>query len=87
MSNITEPISHIYCILCFIDKFTAFSDALKDLNLELVGPYDILAGKQFQTMENSASLCLHYRYFYDPPEFVTVLKGDDNVGLHIGYYR
>ena len=56
------------------------------LNLELVGPYDILAGKTFQTPEDSGSLCLHYRYFRDPPEFVTVLKGDDSVGLHVGYY-
>ncbi|XP_028406605.1 histone PARylation factor 1-like [Dendronephthya gigantea] len=62
-------------------------DALKDVSLELVGPYDILSGKEFQTTENSCSLCLHYRYFCDPPEFVTVLKGDDTVGLHIGYYR
>ena len=62
-------------------------DALKELNLELVGPYDILSGKKFQATENSGSLCLHYRYFCDPPEFVTVLKGDSTVGLHIGYYR
>lgn len=67
--------------------FTYYLDALKEFNVYLVGPYDILSGKKFKTTENSSSLCLHYRYFCDPPEFVTVLKGDDSVGLHIGYYR
>ena len=67
--------------------YISILDALKDLNVHLVGPYDILSGKKFKTTENSGSLCLHYRYFCDPPEFVTVLKGDDSVGLHIGYYR
>ena len=67
--------------------FTYYLDALKELNVYLVGPYDILSGKKFKTTEDSGSLCLHYRYFCDPPEFVTVLKGDDSVGLHIGYYR
>ena len=30
---------------------------------------------------------LHYRYFYDPPEFLTVLKGEAESGFHIGYFR
>ena len=79
-------ISPIVTLLTLIFPIV-FSEALKELNLELVGPYDILSGKKFQTTENSGSLCLHYRYFCDPPEFVTVLKGDNTVGLHIGYYR
>jgi len=30
---------------------------------------------------------LHWRYYYDPPEFLTVIKGDDKSGFHLGYYR
>lgn len=63
-------------------------DALKDdLNLELVGPYDVLAGKEFKSTEDKVPYSLHYRYIYDPPEFITVLKGDETQGFHIGYYR
>ncbi|XP_046851818.1 histone PARylation factor 1-like [Xenia sp. Carnegie-2017] len=56
------------------------------VNLELVGPYDVLMDRKFKTRDENEGLCLHYRYFYDPPEFVTVLKGDDSLGFHIGYY-
>lgn len=65
---------------------TKLLDALKDINLELVGPYDVLMDRKFKTRDENEGLCLHYRYFYDPPEFVTVLKGDDSLGFHIGYY-
>lgn len=30
---------------------------------------------------------LHWRYYYDPPEFLTVIKGDDEKQFHIGYFR
>lgn len=30
---------------------------------------------------------IHWRYYRDPPEFQTVLKGDDKTGYHIGYFR
>ncbi|XP_076274246.1 histone PARylation factor 1 [Rhynchophorus ferrugineus] len=63
-------------------------NALKDVGLQLVGPYDVLAGKFYNIDEPSeADYLIHWRYFYDPPEFQTILKGDDKTGFHIGYFR
>ncbi|XP_033631431.1 histone PARylation factor 1-like [Asterias rubens] len=64
-------------------------DALKEtLGLQLVGPYDVLAGELKRTSESKrASYCLHWRYYYDPPEFQTVVRGDDDTQHHLGYYR
>ena len=57
---------------------------MKDsLGLELVGPYHMLAGK-LKGVPTEKCL-LHYRYFHDPPELLTVLARAD--GFHIGYYR
>lgn len=43
---------------------------------------------KFDNNKKSTSECLiHWRYFRDPPEFQTVLKGDDKFGYHIGYFR
>ena len=55
------------------------------VGLELVGPYHVLAGRLKGVPWNKC--VLHYRYFYDPPEFLTVLKGEAESGLHIGYFR
>ena len=60
--------------------------ALKDtLGLELTGPYDVIAGR-LRGIPTEKCL-LHSRYFYDPPEFLTVLKGEAEKGFHIGYFR
>ncbi|XP_035682312.1 histone PARylation factor 1-like isoform X2 [Branchiostoma floridae] len=62
--------------------------ALDDaLGLELVGPYDLLADKVVTEGAQDADFLLHWRYFYDPPEFLTVIKGDDETQHHIGYFR
>lgn len=43
---------------------------LKSLHLDLVGPFDVLAGKFNDVPQFEPSQYLrHYRYFYDPPEF------------------
>ena len=68
------------------------SDALlKLLDLQLVGSYDILAGKHKGVTTNKhgkrPNYLLHWRYYYDPPEFQTVIKGDDHTQFHIGYFR
>ncbi|KAL3879005.1 hypothetical protein ACJMK2_031327 [Sinanodonta woodiana] len=64
---------------------------LKPLGLRLVGPYDILAGKHkgiTKTKDGKrVNFLLHWRYYYDPPEFQTVIKGDDSKQFHIGYFR
>lgn len=62
--------------------------ALKDVGLVLVGPFDVLAGKFNNTPEKEVEeYVLHWRYFYDPPEFQTVIMRNDNSGFHIGYFR
>nr|6TX1_A Chain A, Predicted protein [Nematostella vectensis]6TX1_B Chain B, Predicted protein [Nematostella vectensis] len=61
-------------------------DALMDtMGLQLVGPYDVLTGKLDGLSESSYHL--HWRYYYDPPEFMTVIRGNEDQGFHIGYYR
>lgn len=61
------------------------------LGWKLVGPYDILAGKHKGISRNKngrrPNYLLHYRYYYDPPEFMTVIRGDDKTQFHIGYFR
>lgn len=58
------------------------------LGLRLVGPYDILAGKH-KIKKKSASLNfnLHWRFYYDPPEFQTIIIGDSKTQFHMGYFR
>ncbi|XP_062905564.1 histone PARylation factor 1 isoform X3 [Mobula hypostoma] len=57
------------------------------LGLQLVGPYDILAGKHKVTTNPEPNYLLHWRYFYDPPEFQTVIAGDTGRQYHLGYFR
>ena len=69
--------------------FILLLEALNEsLGLKLVGPYDILSGTFDDVSESDiTSYHLHWRYFYDPPEFLTIIKGDDKTGYHLGYYR
>lgn len=71
-------------------KFTekSFSaDALRDtLGLKLVGPFDVLAGAH-KNLKSKPNVHLHWRFFYDPPEFQTILHGSDDRQHHFGYYR
>uniref|UniRef100_A0A8D0BT07 Histone PARylation factor 1 n=1 Tax=Salvator merianae TaxID=96440 RepID=A0A8D0BT07_SALMN len=64
-------------------------DALKSsLGLRLVGPYDILAGKHIQKNRlGNVNFNLHWRFFYDPPEFQTIVIGDNKTQYHMGYFR
>ncbi|XP_061440629.1 histone PARylation factor 1 isoform X1 [Rhineura floridana] len=64
-------------------------DALKSsIGLQLVGPYDILAGKHKKTSRSGdVNFSLHWRFFYDPPEFQTVFSGDSKMQYHMGYFR
>ena len=63
-----------------------FADALAEIGLQLVGPFDILNGSYRKQVEVQKYLC-HWRYYYDPPEFLTVIRGDDKTQFHLGYYR
>ncbi|KAJ7420074.1 hypothetical protein WISP_50156 [Willisornis vidua] len=64
------------------------SDALvSNVGLKLVGPYDILAGKHKKAKSTDVNFNLHWRFFYDPPEFQTILIGDSKTQYHMGYFR
>jgi len=58
--------------------------ALADLDLQLVGPFEVLAGR-FDRHSPRLSQLLHWRYYFDPPEFFSVLAGGGD-GLHWGCY-
>lgn len=78
----------IFMVFISIYGILVVSAAFECAGFTLIGPYDILASKIEQTKKLTKSDFLtHCRYFYDPPEFQTVLKGDDDEQLHIGYYR
>lgn len=62
-------------------------NALQDIGLKLVGPFDVVAGRFDNINKSNEEYLLHWRYYHDPPEFQTVLKGDDKTGYHIGYFR
>ena len=78
------------CKLCWAAQLLLMlSDAFhSSLGLQLVGPYDVLSGKtkRHTGSERPNYLC-HWRYYYDPPEFLTVVRGDDKKQFHLGYYR
>ncbi|OBS59556.1 hypothetical protein A6R68_09321, partial [Neotoma lepida] len=65
------------------------ADALAtSLGLRLVGPYDILAGKHRMKTKSTGLNCnLHWRFYYDPPEFQTIIIGDNRTQYHMGYFR
>jgi hypothetical protein len=55
--------------------------------LELVGPFEIL-DDVLKTCKTLPNIHLHYRYYYDTPEFLTVIRTlDKKSQFHIGYYR
>lgn len=65
---------------------SAFSHAYLDWNL--VGPYDVLSGliTDFHGFSKE-NLLRHCRYYYDPPEFQTVIAKKDKHMTHYGYFR
>ncbi|KAG8134764.1 hypothetical protein E2320_007859 [Naja naja] len=77
-------LSSLYECLCFY-----VVDALKSsIGLQLVGPYDLLSGKHINTNKSKEiNFNLHWRFFYDPPEFQTIIVGDSKTQYHMGYFR
>ncbi|GAB1603204.1 histone PARylation factor 1-like [Argonauta hians] len=69
------------------------ADCFKDvLGFQLVGPFDIMAGKHKQLQGKNSkgrypNYLIHWRYYYDPPEFQTVICGDNTTQFHLGYFR
>lgn len=59
--------------------------AFSQYGYHLVGIFDLLAKKLPKNMK--VDILCHWRYFYDPPEFQTVIKKDGVNYHHIGYFR
>nr|SVE74375.1 EOG090X0BAY [Daphnia barbata] len=59
------------------------------LGLKLVGPFELLDQTSKENKINSKSeiWLTKWRFYYDPPEFQTVMVGDLRKGYHIGYFR
>ncbi|GBP07019.1 Histone PARylation factor 1 [Eumeta japonica] len=64
----------------------SIEEILSSVNLQLIGPYDLLLGK-LPMIEEKELYLIHWRFFYDPPEFQAVLKCKGKSQLHFGYFR
>nr|SVE75951.1 EOG090X0BAY [Daphnia hispanica] len=63
-------------------------NTLDSLGLKLVGPFELLdQTKESNSRVKSEKLLTQWRFYYDPPEFQTVMVGDLSKGYHIGYFR
>ncbi|XP_033337909.2 histone PARylation factor 1 isoform X1 [Megalopta genalis] len=63
-------------------------NVFKDVQLQLVGPYDIFNETFLNSkVDDKKSLLRHWRYYYDPPEFQTIIKVNGKEALHFGYWR
>ncbi|KAH8277478.1 hypothetical protein KR026_011394 [Drosophila bipectinata] len=70
------------------ERNTAGLDHLeKVFQLQLVGPFEFLAGKfHGAKMGEPGDYLRHWRFYYDPPEFQTIFVRK-NTGVHYGYWR
>ncbi|KAK6637464.1 hypothetical protein RUM44_007881 [Polyplax serrata] len=94
--SVEEIIKHLFlfdmpkCFYSFFDFCESINKddptkAIEFCGLKLVGPYDVLLGKINLSFDRTLALC-HWRYYYDPPEFQTVLASNSS-GFHVGYWR
>ncbi|XP_018802620.1 PREDICTED: histone PARylation factor 1-like [Bactrocera latifrons] len=59
----------------------------KQFQLQLVGPFEFLAGRFHKAkLREPGDYLRHWRFFYDPPEFQTIFVRRDT-GVHYGYWR
>ncbi|XP_071848050.1 histone PARylation factor 1-like isoform X2 [Apostichopus japonicus] len=73
---------------CNLNTMDPTQALVPTLGLQLVGPYDVISGKfRKHKGKNKPCYVLHWRYFYDPPEFQTVMMKSDSTLHHLGYYR
>lgn len=82
-----EDFYHFWQFYQELESKKPYEALLSSLGLQLVGPFDILAGKHKAARSSQPNYHLHWRYFYDPPEFQTIVKGDSKTQHHMGYYR
>ncbi|XP_067613228.1 histone PARylation factor 1-like [Eurosta solidaginis] len=57
------------------------------VQLQLVGPFEFLAGRFHKAkIREPGDYLRHWRFYYDPPEFQTIFVRRDT-GVHYGYWR
>lgn len=59
--------------------------ALGDAEIQLCGPFDVLAGDLDGRPRPRAPVVMHWRFYLDPPELFTIAGGHTD-GLHWGYW-
>ncbi|CAH2092249.1 unnamed protein product [Euphydryas editha] len=71
---------------CLTKESDSMEKLLASVNLQLIGPYELFLNKLPKLKDKDLYL-IHWRFFYDPPEFQAVLKKKGKSEFHIGYYR
>ncbi|XP_022829143.1 histone PARylation factor 1 [Spodoptera litura] len=72
---------------CISECGKSFEDTLSSVNLMAIGPFELLMGK-LPKLDNKELYLVHWRFFYDPPEFQAILKNKKKDSqYHIGYFR
>lgn len=86
LTEMPEDFYSFWKFCCTVNEKTPCSALKELLGLELVGPF-----KQLDESDCAVSKKMNYlndwRFYYDPPEFQSVLVGDSTSGYHIGYFR
>ncbi|XP_006026278.2 histone PARylation factor 1 [Alligator sinensis] len=83
-----EDFFHFWDFCQELDPDAPAEALVSSVGLKLVGPYDILAGKHKKAKKSTElNFNLHWRFFYDPPEFQTIIVGDSKTQYHMGYFR
>ncbi|XP_059031100.1 histone PARylation factor 1 isoform X2 [Mustela lutreola] len=86
--SLPEDFYHFWKFCEELDPENPADSLSTSLGLRLVGPYDILAGKhKMKKKSSSLNFNLHWRFYYDPPEFQTIVIGDNKTQFHMGYFR
>nr|VZH94553.1 unnamed protein product [Spirometra erinaceieuropaei] len=73
-----------YEFCCKISPDEPLKALREELDIELVGPFELLSRDWIPDASENFSCC--YRYFHDPPEFVTVFASPSGF-YHVGYFR
>ncbi|XP_043918493.1 histone PARylation factor 1 [Protopterus annectens] len=82
-----EDFYHFWQLCQEMESKKSYEALLSSLGLQLVGPFDILSRRHKNVKSPQPNYHLHWRYFYDPPEFQTIVTGDSRTQYHMGYFR
>ncbi|XP_050362636.1 histone PARylation factor 1 [Nymphalis io] len=71
---------------CLNKESESIEKLLANVNLQLIGPYELFLNK-LPILKDKNMYLIHWRFFYDPPEFQAIIKKKGKSEFHIGYYR